>query len=118
MKITTRVLRHDDAEEAGEAVHICSDRDIEIKGTLCSDAQTLVRQLGGYAVSPDENSFAPSDTGTMDRAGEQSNKETKPNEHRGGLYEEVERKIKSSERPNKWERKLCGRGNRQRNEIK
>jgi hypothetical protein len=56
--------------------------------------------LGGYAVTQMENSFAPVDTGTMDQAGEESDKEMKSNEHQGGLYEELERKTKLSERPN------------------
>jgi hypothetical protein len=32
----------------------------------------------------------------MDGAGEEIDKEMKPNEHRGGLSEELERKIKSN----------------------
>jgi hypothetical protein len=104
-------------EEAGEAVHICSNSDTEIKGTLRGDAQTLVRRLGGCAVSQNENNFVPADTGTMDRAGEEIDKEMKSNEHRSELYEELERKIKSSEGPNEWESKLRRRPNGLRDQI-
>jgi hypothetical protein len=81
-------------------VYIYSDSNTEIKGTLPGYAQTLVLRLGSYAVSQNENSFVSAETETMDQTGEEIDKETKPNEHRGGLYEELEQKIKSSERPN------------------
>jgi hypothetical protein len=47
----------------------------------------------------------------MGRAGKETDKEMKPNEHRGGLYEGLERKIKSSARPHEWDNKSSRRSN-------
>jgi hypothetical protein len=49
--------------------------------------------VGGHTVSQNENSFTPADIGTMNQVGEEIDKEMKPNDHQGGLYEKLERKI-------------------------